>query len=702
MQEINAPLGEIVESPWQPTGRSTRKIDELAASMAAIGADGKPRGQLEAGLARPKDGKFELVAGCRRLNALKVNHHASPDEEAFATMRLIVREMSDEEAREIFYISNAQREDLTPMEEAREFGEMRAQLGWNAETISARTGKPIATVYRRLQLLKLIAPAQEALEAGVMSLDFGQRLSMLQTEADQAKALEKALASEAHGKQDSSRKRLAILDEFARPLSNAPFDTADAALVKAAGACNTCTKRSAAQLSMWAEAIHERDHCLDASCFAAKFDAAWKVAVKAAKNADIRAIEGKEAEEIFAYGGTTPSDPKYVALDAPWPDDSASPPRTYREILGKAIMPSALVRTAAAIIEITTAAEAIQALVDAGLIKAPKPSKQSSGAASSAHQREQAAMRPPSPPAHPKGDDRLEAALGAIYAKAKDATADVHVWRFLAGLVIRMHGMNVEACERRGLTLERHTGDACQAALREWATTAEVPALLALIVELLVSSWASVGNGVDDEGVQAALRFFGIDLGRLNAGDLSGESRLEGEEGDEDPDKIEDEDEDEEAPEVEADLLMAVLKSAFEEGPLFRDSALAAAESVLEEEGIEGARPQLDLMLDQMLQDGALVIAEKGKIGLPAASAEQPAELTHITAKMLTGKRGRPTMKRICETEHFDKTRCTEHEMPAGGPSCEACKVAWKAKPQKDANGKKVRLTKAPKEARPS
>jgi ParB family transcriptional regulator, chromosome partitioning protein len=78
------------------------KEKELANSI-------KIHGILEPLIVRPKDDRFELVAGERRLRAAKSL--------ALKEVPIVSREFGDEEAKQISLIENLQRENLSPLEE---------------------------------------------------------------------------------------------------------------------------------------------------------------------------------------------------------------------------------------------------------------------------------------------------------------------------------------------------------------------------------------------------------------------------------------------------------------------------------------------------------------------------------------------------------------------------------------------------------
>lgn len=141
-------------------------IDELGKSI-------KENGLIEPLVVRQlKNEKYEVVCGMRRyyaLEKLKVNE-----------VECHMKSLTDEQAKLISLIENIQRENLTPMEEARAYA---INLGIDFETflnletffskkiqdgkiknLANRVGKSPATVYNRLYLLFLPEAIQDAIE----------------------------------------------------------------------------------------------------------------------------------------------------------------------------------------------------------------------------------------------------------------------------------------------------------------------------------------------------------------------------------------------------------------------------------------------------------------------------------------------------------------------------------------------------------
>jgi ParB/RepB/Spo0J family partition protein len=156
----DVPLEALHANPFQPRFQFHRQpLEELAQSLAT-------EGQLEPIIARRvrRDGAeaLEVVAGARRLAAAKIcNASIRP----FPTLRVDVRELTDEEAERISLIENLQRENLTPLEEGYRYWQLqqRDARRWSVRAIAEFVHKKKSTVQNRLGLVKDPAVAEAVL-----------------------------------------------------------------------------------------------------------------------------------------------------------------------------------------------------------------------------------------------------------------------------------------------------------------------------------------------------------------------------------------------------------------------------------------------------------------------------------------------------------------------------------------------------------
>lgn len=168
------PVEQLALSPEE-----TRKtIDEEA--LAELAKSIEKDGVIEPMLVRAVRSKFEIVSGQRRwLGSKRAGKKTCP---------CIVREMSDEEAALIRIKSNLQRAELPAMEEAEAFAKLLERDGATTETVAAEVAKSPSYLGRRVQLLKLIEPARQALKGGAIEVGHALELARLD-EAMQRKML---------------------------------------------------------------------------------------------------------------------------------------------------------------------------------------------------------------------------------------------------------------------------------------------------------------------------------------------------------------------------------------------------------------------------------------------------------------------------------------------------------------------------------
>jgi ParB family chromosome partitioning protein len=140
-------LDLIVANPNQPRKVFDEKaLAELAASIAE-------RGVMEPIVVRPKDGKYEIVAGERRFRASKLVGNTS--------IPVVIRELSDEEAAAEALLENFQREDLTTIEKARAIQALLAFM--SVDRCAKSLGCSTSTLRRYMDLLDLPESIQQEL-----------------------------------------------------------------------------------------------------------------------------------------------------------------------------------------------------------------------------------------------------------------------------------------------------------------------------------------------------------------------------------------------------------------------------------------------------------------------------------------------------------------------------------------------------------
>lgn len=156
------PVGAIVPNPLQPRkSLSDAELDDLAASIGE-------HGLLQPLLVRGGPGRYELVAGERRLRS--VQRLGWPE------VPVIVREVDDEALLVLALVENLQREELNPIEEAEGYRQLTERFGLKQEEIARAVGKERSTVANLLRLLKLPPSIRRLVESRALSMGHARAL----------------------------------------------------------------------------------------------------------------------------------------------------------------------------------------------------------------------------------------------------------------------------------------------------------------------------------------------------------------------------------------------------------------------------------------------------------------------------------------------------------------------------------------------
>ncbi len=171
---IKAAVSDITTSPFQPRRHFNEKqIAELADSI-------RERGLVQPLVVRRVDGKYELIAGERRLRALK--------KLGMRTAKVVVHDATDQEVAELTLIENLQREDLTPLEEAEQYRLLQTRFGMKQEVIARHVGKSRTVVANMVRLLDLVAEVRGMLESNAITVGHAKVLLQLKDQDDQLRA----------------------------------------------------------------------------------------------------------------------------------------------------------------------------------------------------------------------------------------------------------------------------------------------------------------------------------------------------------------------------------------------------------------------------------------------------------------------------------------------------------------------------------
>ncbi|CAM5436324.1 ParB/RepB/Spo0J family partition protein [Leifsonia shinshuensis] len=154
----NLSPASIVPNAVQPRVEFDRDaLDELVASIREVGV-------LQPVVVRPVVGqpdKYELIMGERRLRATK--------ELGLDSIPAVIKDTADEDMLRDALLENLHRSQLNPLEEASAYQQLLADFGITQEQLATRIGRSRPQITNTIRLLKLPAPVQSRVAAGVLS-----------------------------------------------------------------------------------------------------------------------------------------------------------------------------------------------------------------------------------------------------------------------------------------------------------------------------------------------------------------------------------------------------------------------------------------------------------------------------------------------------------------------------------------------------
>ena len=151
------PISDIEANPFQPR----KEFDEVA--LQELAQSIKQQGVIAPVTVRQMpDGKYQLIAGERRLRASKMA--------GLAELPAYVRVATDGQMMEMALVENIQRENLNAMDVALSYNALIEECSLTHEQLSERVGKSRSTITNYLRLLGLPAETQLALSQDKISM----------------------------------------------------------------------------------------------------------------------------------------------------------------------------------------------------------------------------------------------------------------------------------------------------------------------------------------------------------------------------------------------------------------------------------------------------------------------------------------------------------------------------------------------------
>lgn len=166
------PIADVEPNPHQPRKHFDHAaLEDLVSSI-------RERGIIEPLVVTERlDGKYELIAGERRLRAANIA--------GLRVVPCVVREQADDrEKLELAIIENVQRHDLNPIEEAFAYQRLIDEFGLTQDEVGIRVGKSRPQVGNTVRLLQLPHEIQQALMERKISASNARTLLSLPTDAE--------------------------------------------------------------------------------------------------------------------------------------------------------------------------------------------------------------------------------------------------------------------------------------------------------------------------------------------------------------------------------------------------------------------------------------------------------------------------------------------------------------------------------------
>jgi ParB family transcriptional regulator, chromosome partitioning protein len=172
-------VADIKDSSLQPrTNYDEAKLEELKASI-------KEKGVLQPILVRQKGEGFEVVAGERRLRAVRSLH--------LEEIPAIIKKLTDQETLVIALIENIQRQELNPIEEAQAYQKLVEDFQYTQEEVAKSVGKDRSTVANMMRVLRLPEDMQKSIYDNEISFGHGRALLSVEDPAFRKQLFEKTL-----------------------------------------------------------------------------------------------------------------------------------------------------------------------------------------------------------------------------------------------------------------------------------------------------------------------------------------------------------------------------------------------------------------------------------------------------------------------------------------------------------------------------
>jgi len=144
------------------------RIDIDMEEVKSLSENIHEQGLLQPPVLRERLGRYEIVAGDRRIMAIK--------RLSWKFVRCVIKELTDQQTAEIRASENLQRENLSVIEEARIYKNLHEKHGMSIDRIAQKMGKSGGTIKRRMDLLKMPECLQIAMHKKQISYGVAEAL----------------------------------------------------------------------------------------------------------------------------------------------------------------------------------------------------------------------------------------------------------------------------------------------------------------------------------------------------------------------------------------------------------------------------------------------------------------------------------------------------------------------------------------------
>jgi ParB family chromosome partitioning protein len=237
----------VAPAMLRPGKNPRRHFD--SAFMAELESSVKVQGVIQPLLVRPlDDGTLEIVAGERRWRAATAV--------GLTEIPVLIKTLSDEEAKAHALVENVQRANMNPAEEAEAASEILGLCGGDRAEAARRLGWNVQTMDKRLGLMNCTKAVREALIEGKINLGHAELIAGLAKEKQDPIML--AMLSK--DKLPTVAELKASIAAKACAMSAAIFDKSE---------CAACPHNSTTQAALFGEAVAD-GYCTNRDCFAGK------------------------------------------------------------------------------------------------------------------------------------------------------------------------------------------------------------------------------------------------------------------------------------------------------------------------------------------------------------------------------------------------------------------------------------------------